>query len=275
MTTTTIAFLNQKGGVGKTSCCHHLAGALAEMGRNVLLVDADPQASLTQGFLGPAEAEELGSGETIAAVLGGESPHPAGVVIRTTVQGIDLLPGSILAADFNATLMGQREPAQARALADFLRLVDHELVLIDCPPNLQHCSWSALMAADWVVVPLQPEDYGSQGVAPVLDFLNSAQRHNPRLGLAGFLLTMVDPRLSIHQTYEERLRKHRGEKVFAHVMPRRAAFAEAIFARTPVTRYAPRSAAAEATRAVAHELMLRVSPVVRTALAAAGEAVTP
>src|SRR3954465_12316042 len=97
----TISLLNQKGGVGKTSTCHHLAGTLARGGRRVLLVDNDPQASLTQGFWGPMATHELDPGATVASLSAGDEPFPEQVIRPTGLEGIDLVPGSRVATDHN------------------------------------------------------------------------------------------------------------------------------------------------------------------------------
>src|SRR3954469_12185811 len=95
-----VTFLNQKGGVGKTSTCYHLSGTLAHLGRKVLLVDCDPQASLTQGFIGPEGMRALPADATVAALYAGDEPFP-GKVIRTVMPGIDLLPDSKHARKYN------------------------------------------------------------------------------------------------------------------------------------------------------------------------------
>src|SRR5262245_9738309 len=96
-----VTLLNQKGGVGKTSTTHHLAGTLAAAGRRVLLVDNDPQASLSQGFWGPVATAALDPASTVAALYAGLDPFPEQVVRSTGVPGIDLVPGSKAATDFN------------------------------------------------------------------------------------------------------------------------------------------------------------------------------
>src|SRR5206468_9920901 len=97
----------------------------------------------------------------------------------------------------------------------------YDLVLIDCPPNLHLCSWAALVASDCLVVPLQAEDFGSQGLAPVQEAIAAVQSGpNPDLRLAGYLLTMFDKRLTVHLTYEAMLRELYGEAVFATAFPR-------------------------------------------------------
>ena len=159
----TIAFLNKKGGVGKTSTVHHLAGTLARRGLRCLLIDADPQASLTQGLLGPEVAEELDPRETIAAIFDDSGAIPARSLVRPTAfNGLFLLPGSEAAErynDPNPWESGMRQFVLRDAITEASDGFD--LVLIDCPPHIQLWAWSALVAAQGVVVPLQAEDYGA------------------------------------------------------------------------------------------------------------------
>src|SRR4051794_6446065 len=144
-----ICLLNQKGGVGKTSTCHHLAGTLAKDGKQVLLVDNDPQASLTQGLFGPKLARDLDPGRTIAAAYSGGAVADR-VVHRTEIAGIDLVPGSRSAMEYNnARPWAADRDLQAgiRDVVDQVRGL-YDFILIDCPPNLHLCSWAALVAAD-------------------------------------------------------------------------------------------------------------------------------
>ena len=253
-----IALLNQKGGVGKTSTCHHLAGAFSRLGLKTLLVDNDPQSSLTQGFLGPDATRALDPSSTIAAVYRGDMPFPGALVVPSGVEGVDLVPGSRASADFNVPRPGDAPAGSQFGLDEFLRSTcGYDLALIDCPPNLHLCSWAALVASDSLAVPLQPEDYGAQGLADVLESFESARQVNPRLSLLGFILGRVEGRRTIHRYYEERLRKLYGAEVFESRVPAAAAFVEAIAARMPVEMYRPRSAAAVATRALALEFLSR------------------
>jgi chromosome partitioning protein len=255
-----ISALNQKGGVGKTSTCFHLAGTLAQFGRRVLLVDADPQASLSQGFLGPQLTRQLEAAETIAAVLAGDAI--AGRVLRpTAVGGVDLLAGSRLAASVNVPDPHRADwPAQV-ALRDFLDEVrgGYDLVLIDCPPNLHLCSWAALIASDALVVPVMPEDFGAQGLADVQESVARVQAGpNPALAPLGYLVTMLSARRTVHQVYVERLRATYGGDVLETMIPEAVDFVEAIARREPVAQYKPRGAAAKAMQALAGELLARV-----------------
>ncbi len=257
-----VTMLNQKGGVGKTSCTHHLAGTLAAMGRRVLLLDNDPQSSLTQGYWGPLAARELDPSTTIAALYRGGRPFPEQVIHPTGIAGIDLVPGSRHATDFNVPRPQEADPGAQLCLRDFLdeARAGYDLVLIDCPPNLHLCSWAALVASDQLIVPLQPEDYGAQGIADVQESVALVQAGpNPALGLLGFLLTMVATRKTIHQLYEERLRALYGAAVFAARVPEAVDYVEAIARRLPIAQYKPKGAPAKAIRAVADELLARLA----------------
>jgi chromosome partitioning protein len=256
-----ISFLNQKGGVGKTSSVFHLAGTFSRSGCRVLLVDNDPQASLTQGFLGPAAAEAIDPGASVAALYEpGACPVPEAVVIPTGLPGVDIVPGSI-ALTLHNTPDPVGWPDRQGGIRSFLEDAgaDYELVLIDNPPNLHLCSWSALVASGWIVVPLQAEDFGSQGLAPVQRSINAVRSAvNPGLSLAGYLLTIFNKRLGVHGAYEAMLRGQYGDQVFANAIPDAKDFKEAVALRKPVAQSKPRSKAARAVEAVAAELMTRV-----------------
>src|SRR5262249_25397869 len=163
-----ISLINMKGGVGKSTTTHNLAGALAKVGRRVLLVDNDPQSSLSQGLLGPATAEALEPAETVEAVDAGTATPAAGVR-PAVVPGVDLVPGAIHTDRHNRPTPEEAPWPDQVALRDFLaELADgYDIALVDNPPNLHLCSWAALAASGWVLIPVQPEDYGAQGLAAV------------------------------------------------------------------------------------------------------------
>jgi chromosome partitioning protein len=175
------------------------------------------------------------------------------------------VPGSIALSHFNKS-PGEVWTDSQDGIRSFAEAIgaDFDLALIDCPPNLHLCSWAALVASDHIVVPLQAEDFGSQGLIPVLDAIAAVQGGpNPGMGLAGFLLTMFDRRLGVHVAYEAMLRDLYSADVFAAVVPRAKDFVEAVAARRPVGLYKPKSAAAKSLAAVADELLVRAGLVAR------------
>ena len=256
-----VSLLNQKGGVGKTSTCHHVSGALCGTGRRILLIDNDPQASLTQGFFGPEAMRACGFGESVAALYDPDFAAVAEAVIRPTgIEGIAIVPGSVRLTHFNQ-LPPERWGESEHGIREFLDEVrgDYDLVVIDNPPNLHLCGWAALTASDGLVVPLQAEDYGAQGIASVQAAVAAVQTHaNPSLRLLGYLITMYDKRLGIHTMYEASLRQLYGNDVFTAPFPLAKDFKEAVAARLPISHYKGKSAAAKATAAVAAELLERI-----------------
>lgn len=257
-----VAMLNRKGGCGKTSTCHHLAGAFARDGRRVLLIDMDPQASLTQGLFGPQWTEGLDPRLTVAGLFDDAiDPDPDALIQPTAFENLALVPGSNALDEFNLPRPHETGEIQL-TLRQFLREARdrYDVALIDCPPNLSLCSWSALLAANSVVVPVQAEDYGAQGIVYIQRAFDAAlAHHNPHLRLAGYLVTMFNKTLGIHAAYNHQLRTLYGDQVFEATVPLVKDFKEAVAARQPVGFYKPRSAAAKAIKAVADELLIRAS----------------
>ncbi|WP_435011963.1 ParA family protein (plasmid) [Tundrisphaera lichenicola] len=257
-----IAAVNLKGGVGKTSTVLHLSGALAQMGRRVLTVDADPQSSLTAGFLGIDEARALDPAATIAAVLAGDDPYPEAVIRPTQFDGISLLAGSRHAVGFNVPnphLAPYEDQVRLREFLGYVR-ANFDVVIIDCPPNLHACSWAAMAAADALLVPVQPENFGSQGTVDVLESAAAVRATiNPDLGPAWFVVSMLAARRAIHQAFVEGLRAGHGNAVFRSAIPEAVDFVEAVVALKPLCYHKPKGASAKAVRAVAEELLGRLA----------------
>jgi chromosome partitioning protein len=258
----TITLLNRKGGVGKTSTCFHLSATLAGLGLRVLLVDNDPQASLTQGFFGPEGLASRAGAPSVADLYApGLRPPPERVIRATGLPGVDLVPGAEALTAWNVP-SDRAWPGAERGLAGFLAAAapGYDLALIDCPPNLVLCARAALVAADHLIVPIQPEDFGSQGLGPVTAMADRVRATaNPRLGAATYLLTLVDRRLTIHAGYAQLLRELYGAAVYTAVVPLATDLKEAVTARRPIAAYKPRSAAARALRVLADELIVRTA----------------
>lgn len=258
-----VAMLNQKGGVGKSSTCHHLSGTLAAMGKRVLLLDNDPQSSLSQGFWGPVATKALDPAETIAGIYAGNQPFPDEVIKATGIPGIDLISGSRALDDFNTPHIRSADAEVQFCLRSFLSEVaeadTHDVAIIDCQPTLYLASWAALVASGHVVVPLSPEDYAAMGVADVQESIAMVQAGpNPSLGLTGYLLTKVGRKV-IHKLYEEKLRDLYGDDVFVAVVPEAVAYVEAISLRVPIAQHKPKGAPAKAIKALADEFLTRIA----------------
>lgn len=253
---TTICFINQKGGCGKSSTCFHLAGAFAQQGLRVLLVDADPQGSLSQGYFGSQVVESLHANETLAGAFDGSFAFqtPERAVRAADYPRISVVPANHLLTEFNVP-HPERLGMEQLAIALFLEsFTEFDITLIDCPPNLYRCSWSALLASDYVVIPVPPEDFGAQGLRVVHQAIEQAQRLNSRLELLGHVVTRVDKRLIVHRSYERRLRDIYGETVLRTVIPEASAFKVALACRCPVGLNSPRSAAARLTWELSREI---------------------
>ena len=232
---TTFCLINQKGGCGKSSTCFHLAGAFADLGLEVLLVDMDPQGSLSQGFLGSETVEALAIHQTIAALFEEDAffkPHRS-LFVPTAFDRITLCPANQTLAVFN-TPEPEHSGMLQYAIREFLiEQSSFDIVLIDCPPNLYRCSWMAMIASDYVLIPVPPEDFGTQGLRAVHQCVQQARRLNPTPRRLGHLVTRSDRRLLVHRMYEQKLREVYGEMVMDTVIPEASAFKVALTRRRP------------------------------------------
>lgn len=276
MSTTTVCFINQKGGCGKSSSTYHLGGALAAKGHNVLLVDCDPQGSLSQAFFGSAAVENLPARETLAAVFDPAAvlDDPARLAVPTGFDRLSILRANQTLAPFNRP-EPEREGLNQFLLRDALTdIVGYDLILIDCPPNLYLASWNAMLASSHVVVPVPPEDFGAQGLRVVHQAIEQASRLNPRLTLTGHLVTRYDGRLAVHRAYLQKLRSLYRETVFDAAVPEASAFKVALTCRTPVSHHTPGSKAARVMGEVADELLARIASITVAPALAVGAAAT-
>lgn len=253
-----ICFTNQKGGCGKSSTCFHLAGALAADGHRVLLVDLDPQGSLSQAFFGSAFIERLSLCQTVAAVFAHTFVAPSHLIFSTSNGRIDMVLSNQHLAEFNSP-RPENLGMDQYTFRDFLdSQSSYDFVLIDCPPNLYRCNWSAMVAADWVIVPVPPEDFGTQGLRAVHQAIEQARLLNPGLRRLGHLVTRRDSRLIIHSKYEQILRERYGSLILETTIPEASAFKVAVSCKKPVQFTEPNSQAAMLTRQLSHEIVSRI-----------------
>lgn len=252
---TVIAIANQKGGVGKTTTAINLGAALAARGRDVVLIDLDPQGNASTGV---GVARETRSRSSYDLLLEGaalpEVARPSGVA------GLRIVPATTDLSSADAEMMrsGHRTAHLRRALARDAG--EASIILLDCPPSLNLLTINALVAAHSILVPLQSEFFALEGLSQLLMTVREVrQGANPSLRLLGVVLTMFDRRNRLSQLVEEDARANLGDLVFETRIPRNVRLSEApSFAQT-VLDYDPDSKGALAYRALARELVARLA----------------
>jgi chromosome partitioning protein len=249
-----IAMCNQKGGVGKTTTTINLGAALAELGRHVLLVDFDPQGSLSVGL--GVNPHTLPA--SIYNLLMGQDISIDEVIGQTNVSGLHILPSNIDLSAAEIQLVS--EVAREQTLLRLLEAVRsrYDVILIDCAPSLGLLTINALTAADRVIMPLECEFFALRGIALLTDTIAKVQdRLNQQLEILGILGTMYDPRTLHSREVLERVVQAFGDQVFHTVIRRTVKFPETTVAGEPITTYAPTSPGAEAYRSLAREVLAR------------------
>jgi chromosome partitioning protein len=248
----TIAILNQKGGVGKTTTAINLAGYLVKAGKSVLLVDLDPQANATSG-LGLNKDEIQPS--LYEVLLSQASVEEA--VRETKYTHLYILPTSPQLAAAEVELVGQSQ--RELRLKEVLSGLDYDYVLIDCPPALSLLTVNALAAADQVLIPVQAEYYALEGLSQLLAIVQQVRQSlNPSLDLLGVVVTMYDSRTTLSGQVVKELATHFEGKLFETVVPRNVRLAEAPSHGKTIAEHDKWSKGARAYKQLAKEVMRRV-----------------
>lgn len=248
-----LAIINQKGGVGKSTTAVNLSAALGAMGKEVLLVDLDPQGNATSGY----GIDKRALDGCVYNVLLGETPAEE-VILSCVAEGVDVLPSTISLAGAEVELVNEmaRENRLKSALGSLRGRYDY--ILIDCPPSLGLLTINALVAADKLLVPIQCEFYALEGVTKLLDSMKRVKSIlNPSLDIFGIVLTMYDSRTNLANQVVNEVRSFFGDEVFETLIPRTVKLSEAPSYGQSILEYAPDNKGALAYNDLAKEVIAR------------------
>lgn len=248
-----IAVTNQKGGVGKTTTSVNVAYCLSKSGKRVLLVDFDPQGNASSGL----GIDKQSLAHTVLDVIQGDKKM-ADVVLKTEYKDLDIVPATPQLANAEVEL--------AKADRRFVRLKQaisevegYDVVIIDSPPSLSLLTVNGLIAAKYVLLPVQAEFYALEGLGQLLETMQLVRKGlNPTLELIGVLVTMMDTRTTLSNQVHTEIKKHFPGKVFETTIPRNVRIAEAPSHGAPVGAYDRWSKGARAYKSLTKEVITRI-----------------
>jgi chromosome partitioning protein len=252
---TVIAIANQKGGVGKTTTAVNLAAAFAQKKKRTLLIDLDPQANSTLTFFTPDEVTH-----SIYEVLADHQLSLGEVIRPTKLANLCLVPSKIALAKLEANLVGQFDAPFRLKDALIPARKDFDLIIIDTPPALGLITVNALVAANYLLVPIQASYYALEGTDDLLETLERVRaRPNPDLQLLGVIITLYDRRTNLARDIYKQVREVFGNKVFKTVIAKNVRLEESPAYKETIFTFAPDSSGAEEYAKLAREVMQRVS----------------
>lgn len=246
-----IAFLNQKGGVGKTTTCVNMAGYLATMGKKVLLLDIDPQGNASS-HLGITKDQKV---KTIYDVIVDDNTVDE-VILETKLENLHLIPSNVdlAGAEIEMVQMNNRE----KVIRNILRKIkdNYDFICIDCPPSLGLITVNALTASDSVLIPIQCHYFALEGLTQLMYTIKLVKKHlNENIDVEGVVLTMKDNRSNLDQSVAEDIHKYFNDKVYKTIIPRNVRLAEAPSFGEPIVIYDKKSTGALAYKALTEEFL--------------------
>lgn len=255
---TVTAVVNQKGGTGKTTTCENLGVGLAMEGEKVLLIDTDPQASLTISLGHPMPDNISPTLSDIMGKIMSEQPIVLGEGILHHEEGIDLMPANIELSGMEVSLVNAM--SRETILKQYIDTVkkEYDFILLDCMPSLGMLTLNALAAADNVIIPVQAAYLPAKGLEQLLQTINKVRRQiNPKLKIEGILLTMVDNRTNYSKEISSLIRENYGGKlkVYKTDIPRSVRAEEISAEGTSIFKHDPNGKVADAYRVLTKEVV--------------------